>query len=290
MKNATDANRSLDRSWASYSQWDMEEDPQNSLRDAADAVRRLASRPPAERAVAEAMLRQARQRAAEASHRFNRPDMFADASVCDHWSKMPYWSDEEAAALLLERNPKLLNRKAIRAEPRPSEIGNAFQRLRDLAFRALAAGEFTSGRSPSAILLWAKQKQIAIPASLQASVDLHTQPVVDWKKAHDQKAIELERVQAELDTSKAQLKAVITEQASANRSLLTRERTSVLKLILGMAIGGYGYAPTASRSPVAKDIAGDLHRLGLTLDEDTVRKYLEEAKGLLPSDWNQSDA
>lgn len=266
----------------------MEEDPQSSLRKAAEAVRRLASRPPAERAAAEALLGQARQRAAEGSHRFNKRDMIADAAVYAHWSKMPYWSDEEAAALLLERNPQLLNRKAIRAE-RPSQIGDAFQRLRDLIFRAMAAGEFNSGRSPLAILRWAKQRQIAVPASLQASVDLQAEPMVDWKEAHDQIAIELERVRAELDMSKAQLHDIIAEQASASRNLSTRERVSVLKLMLGMAIGGYGYAPAAARSPTAKEIAADLHRIGLTLDEDTVRKYLEEAKSLLPSDWNQSD-
>lgn len=57
-----------------------------------------------------------------------------------------------------------------------------------------------------------------------------------------------------------------------------------MKLVIGMAIKGYGYDPKSGRSPFAKDVAGDLALIGLPLDEDTVRKYLAEAKELLPRD------
>jgi hypothetical protein len=64
----------------------------------------------------------------------------------------------------------------------------------------------------------------------------------------------------------------------------TRERESLLKLVIGMAIGGYGYDPMASRSKIVSDIRGDLDRVGLSLDDDTVRKYLAAGKELLPRD------
>jgi hypothetical protein len=64
----------------------------------------------------------------------------------------------------------------------------------------------------------------------------------------------------------------------------TRERDSLLKLVLGMAIDGYGFDPKAPRSPTARELSDHLQRLGLSLSDDTIRAYLTEAKALLPGD------
>ena len=61
-----------------------------------------------------------------------------------------------------------------------------------------------------------------------------------------------------------------------------RERNSLLKLIIGMAIKGYTYDPKAGRTGIVREIASDLEQLGISLDDDTIRKYLSEAKELLP--------
>lgn len=61
-----------------------------------------------------------------------------------------------------------------------------------------------------------------------------------------------------------------------------REQTSLLKLVMGMAIAGYRYDPRATRSTVTKEIAGDLVRVGVQLDEDTVLKWLRRGIVLLP--------
>jgi hypothetical protein len=63
-----------------------------------------------------------------------------------------------------------------------------------------------------------------------------------------------------------------------------RERESMLRLIIGMAVRGYSFDPAAARNSAVKDIAGDLQFLGIGLDEDTVRKYLSEGRELLPGD------
>jgi hypothetical protein len=66
------------------------------------------------------------------------------------------------------------------------------------------------------------------------------------------------------------------------KSLSTRTRETALKLIIGMAIKGYGYNPKANKNTAVKEIADDLALLGLQLDVDTVRKWLNEASELLP--------
>ncbi len=114
---------------------------------------------------------------------------------------------------------------------------------------------------------------IAYPDYLEESVLRHGHKLVDWKA-------EAESLRAELDV----LKNGTIKQPPAPKEIHARVRESLLKLIIGMAIGGYGYDPKVSRSPTAKDIASDLELHGVSLDEDTVRKYLAEAKELLPGD------
>jgi ribosomal protein S16 len=62
----------------------------------------------------------------------------------------------------------------------------------------------------------------------------------------------------------------------------TRERESLLKLVIGMAVGGYGYDPTAARSEQPAAIADDLSTNGVSLDVDTVRKWLKAGAEQLP--------
>jgi len=72
------------------------------------------------------------------------------------------------------------------------------------------------------------------------------------------------------------------ERAKRTPILSTSERNSLLRLIIGMAVGGYRYDPLATRSSVAPEIVKDLESAGVPLDADTVRKYLKEAADLLP--------
>lgn len=62
------------------------------------------------------------------------------------------------------------------------------------------------------------------------------------------------------------------------------EKSSLLKLVLGMAVASYGYDPKEKRNSASGDnsgsIADSLAAIGLNIDSDTVRKYLKEAKEL----------
>ena len=61
-----------------------------------------------------------------------------------------------------------------------------------------------------------------------------------------------------------------------------RDREILLKLVIGMAVTGYKYDPTASRGPVITEIAADLELAGVSLEADTARKWLRLAADLLP--------
>ena len=63
------------------------------------------------------------------------------------------------------------------------------------------------------------------------------------------------------------------------------ERTSMLKLIIGMAINAYDYDPDKTRNAATGEnsngISSKLLTHGIKIDADTVRKYLTEAKKLI---------
>ena len=71
-------------------------------------------------------------------------------------------------------------------------------------------------------------------------------------------------------------------KTSMEKSLSTKERETALKLIIGMAVAGYKYDPKAPRNSATTEITADLEKLGLGLDQDTVRNWLKEASWLLP--------
>ena len=77
-------------------------------------------------------------------------------------------------------------------------------------------------------------------------------------------------------------------QPGQTKSLGTRERETLLKLVIGMAMGGYGFNLTDRKNTAPKEIADDLAELGISITDDTVRKYLKQAvETVLPAKRRQ---
>ncbi|MEZ5918614.1 MAG: hypothetical protein R3D66_01390 [Alphaproteobacteria bacterium] len=75
---------------------------------------------------------------------------------------------------------------------------------------------------------------------------------------------------------------VSNKKKSKDKPLSTLERETLLKLVIGMAVDGYGYDPVAKRSPLAKELEDSLNELGISITDDTIRKWLKESAELLP--------
>jgi transposase-like protein len=67
------------------------------------------------------------------------------------------------------------------------------------------------------------------------------------------------------------------------------ERTSVRRLIIGMAVGWYGYNPNIKRNEAIREIFDVLKKLGIPRDMDTVRDWLQKSAEELPPDWEQGN-
>jgi len=105
--------------------------------------------------------------------------------------------------------------------------------------------------------------------ALQAEKDAAKATIEVARQWAEKKVEELNSVRAERDVLAAQIKAL--------DPLTTNERNSLLRLVIGMAMKGYTHDPAASKNTAPKDIADDLAALGMTITDDTVRKYLKLA-------------
>lgn len=211
---------------------------------------------------------------------FNRLSGRADF---DLWAKMAHWTVDEFVALSLGRNPKVCSWPWIENILNDSAFASEFAVRREICVRAIGAGQMYSNTIPTFFLAWAGRIRISVPVELVQAVEDLGYQIADWKTLYDQRGSEL----AKLSRRIAELENHTSSEGSAikktpNQSLQTRERNNLLKLVIGMAVGWYGYDPLSAKNRQTKQIADDLEKLGLSLSEDTIRKYLAEGKELLP--------
>ena len=245
---------------------------------------------------------EAKQALEEQSRFFNGPNSRADFT---HWAKATYWRLEEAVALSFGKSPEVVNWKKLEQYKDVSPFAAKYGKIRDLATRAKHGKQLYDPVYPGIFLAWAKRNDIGYPEELEELVTRYGQNIGDWKTAYDNlKEVfdalkaqfdelmdKTERISAERDERTSALVEErdallnrVAELSASGKPLNPKERESVLKLIIGMAIKGYSYDPNMSRSPTTKEIADDLAKTGLTISEDTVRKWLKEGAELLPRD------
>lgn len=165
------------------------------------------------------------------------------------WLKNDYWDPCEAICLFYHQLPK----SGFMWDER-------YFKSIDLIMRSIKLGNLKVLRNEGEIWLnpydaigWAIEKEHPLPK--------------EYRKAY------------EIFKEKASKKV---SKKKEDDLLSSKEKDSLLKLVIGMAVVGYKYDPKEARNAAVKDIANDLVGLEIGLDEDTVRKWLKEASQLLP--------
>jgi hypothetical protein len=228
---------------------------------------------------------------------------------------MPHWTLDEAIALAFGKAPEYVNWKSVEPHRAQSPFAAQYFRVRELAQRALQWQQLYDPVVPGIFVAWAKRMQMPIPPDLEAAVASRGHQIADWKSLHDnlkehaeserakwKKTSDLQdaalkkligdrdelvalvkRLTAEVATLRGELdRAAASAKSASSRGGATRERESLLKLVIGMAVRGYKYQPGSARSDATSDIANDLEHQGIALDADTIRKYLRDGAALLP--------
>ncbi|HXI87153.1 MAG TPA: hypothetical protein VNH64_06815 [Parvularculaceae bacterium] len=133
------------------------------------------------------------------------------------------------------------------------------------------AGGASPTSSPTRAIEWAVHTKVNPPKTLVDAVEAQGHTLIDCRRRCE----ELER----------QLHTI----ASAEKELGERERTTLLKMIIGMAIKGYTYDPKVERSAIPREIAEDIQSLKFDISTQTVPEKLAAARELLPSDFGAID-
>jgi hypothetical protein len=133
-----------------------------------------------------------------------------------------------------------------------------FGRRSMLISRAVDTSELMRQFSPPEFVAWADGKNLKLPKKLQEAVA---------------RVRGVNKIPCEVDELRRQLE----ECKAACKDTHPRELQSLLRILAGMAAGRYNFNPKADRTSATKAIVDDIERLGLSIDKDTVLKYLRRA-------------
>ena len=212
----------------------------------------------------------------ERSHRFNGLEALASAEVFEFYSRAEYWSLGEAAALINERNPKVITHDHIENDNSRTAISKALKGTLELLDRAERIGTLNRLNRPLDLIQWTMLKDIQMPSRL-----------VELTLARGKNFYDIQAENTKLKAEITQLELLLTPKPiseikqQTEKPIGTRERSTLLKLFIGLALSNYGLDPKSSDQIKATEIKSDLDLKGINFDDGTIRKYLDEAKQLL---------
>jgi hypothetical protein len=175
---------------------------------------------------------------------------------------MARWDIARAAALSLGLDPDAAAHSDARLAKRRALVESHVQ-----------AGRLLHHVEPADFLSWAQSNGIDVAPALIEAVRAQGGMIADWRLLSETRAARVAELEAELQSARDEAQSPTRKP----RRLLPKEEASLLRMALGMAIQNYGYRPDGGNSRSPKAIADDLTRAGISIDQDTVRKWLLKA-------------
>ncbi len=227
---------------------------------------------------------------------FDRPSAEADFQ---EWYRMPNWSLEEALALSLGKNPKKVNPDSLdnysnynnnfNSTHKSSSLYKEYKLRMETLIRYINSKKISAHPTPLEFINWLQENDFSIPKELEKLVYERWGKPVDLQSQYKQLKIENQKIKETLEIQEKQLTELLKEKQILNndinrlsQSFSVRERESMVKLIVVMAVSEYKYNPKAQRNKAVSNILQDFKRLGLSLDRTTILKFLHDGIELLP--------
>ena len=172
---------------------------------------------------------------------------------------------------MLGKDPDIVNLLSLEHLHGPSPFAAKFVRLLHQLNNMKERGEWTEYATPGTVLAWAGAHQVEVSPKLSESIEAYSAArdaeraawwadLVDDNESHE------------------------PELTPTERTASAKERESLKKMIIAMAVDKYGYRPGALKSKVPQEVANPAERLGLRLTDDTCRKWLSESGDILDQD------
>lgn len=176
-----------------------------------------------------------------------------------HWARMQRWSLEEAVALSIGFEPCGDWLAGADGMPVQNDVLAYYDKR-----KALIEDNFDWGsvalpcrNSVPDVVRWFDKVELDVPEQLLAAADKYHVLGIGKK--------------AKLGRS----------NAADEKPLDPRERSTMLKMIITMAMEGYRYDPKAERSTIPSEIESDMNLLGVGINLETIRKHLRSGSALL---------
>jgi len=202
------------------------------------------------------------------------------------WARAPFWSDEQCVALTFAKDPDGIDSQDVEDTVCNSPFARHYVALHELILEAQRIKDLPERIRPVEFLAWARQRDITMPDELEEAVSTNE---LDIAKLEE----ECERLE-ERDRGLRRENQLLRYQLDRLRAsspppaplppkeLSAKERTSLYKLVIGMAIGGYKWDPKRVKNAATTEITDDLRNNNVALDQDTVLKFLRAAAEELP--------
>ena len=184
----------------------------------------------------------------------------------DYWAKSPFFELHEITFLTLGLEPVDGFPEAL--SPKPSQMNDPATtfalRRHELIDRTFNKGALGSKTKPAALAEWVN------------AVNLDVHPGFARMLKNLTGFTQLTRMSSD---------APVIKSVPTDKSPEPREIASMAKLLTAIAISEFGYDPTDKRSPIPREIQELADLEGLSVSQDTIRKYLQTGAKYLPNGW-----
>ena len=189
---------------------------------------------------------------------FGHPDHIADF---DYWTKMPHFSVVELTCLTIGINPSEFEKRDLDKLISSIDRPKVFHVLQFLLrrYEQLWRTFGSSGAYPRLFVDWAKKVEF----------DSHPGFIEPLRRYH--------------------LVVAPADAVTSSKKQDQREVDTIAQLFTAMAIDQLGYVPGQARSPIPKEIGELSAQMGMSITDETIRKYLRIGERFISSDWKAKE-
>jgi hypothetical protein len=209
-----------------------------------------------------------------------------------HWSRMARWEFRQAAALSIGLDPAALDAANHGGQgPLSPDLRARYAERFDLIENHVLAGRILHHVEPGVFLSWAKSNGISVPSKLANAVRTNGNRIADWPLENERLRAEQARDKGRIEALEAECEALRTAAPPPPQigpELRPKERISLLKLCLGMAMDKYGYRPMSGNTPATARIVDALAKAQIRIDHDTVLHWLRQS--VLEIEFHESES
>lgn len=225
------------------------------------------------------------------------------------WISRETWTVDEATALLLGKDPDVVDWRSINPLVYKSPFAQRYERLRKDIGAARGAGQIRPADSPAGFIRYAKAAGFVLPADLQSLLvarqagpepagleadEGQSEGILTFRQLIEQNrkggAVAPEAVPpnaaspdvappARSDAARSDAAPPDAAPSAAERTLaaMRQEREVLLKMLGALALGHYGFAPGSEDTAVTRAIVADLRKGGFPVNVASAHKLIGEA-------------